>query len=338
MGRPAPSCSAGSRAGCRPMRRARCSWSPAAPQRPLEDMLAHADREHARDGRRRDPPAALVGPERDGAAGRDRLALGRPDPVRQPRLRAPVRLRRTARSTTTTCPSSAPRPPRSPGDRARTIAREIATVGVWNGDTEGVRADGSTFPCIVSLSEINGDDPEERVWIAVFVAGHRRPPRRPSRGSGSDSTLPGPWCCRPSATPEPSRRDDRRRTACRPADVLAPLRGPRHAHPRLRDRHRDHRRRGAGHRRHRRARAVGARSSRSAGADGARGRRRRARPGVGDRLLRVVLVDGRADPRRSRPRPPGPRRADRPAHTDRRGRRCGSGRSCCRRSRSAWAS
>ncbi len=71
--------------------------------------------------------------------------------------------------------SAAPAP--SPGDRARTIAREIATAGVWNGDTDGVRADGSTFPCIVSLSEISGDDPEERVWIAVFVAGY--PPNPP---------------------------------------------------------------------------------------------------------------------------------------------------------------
>jgi PAS domain S-box-containing protein len=70
-------------------------------------------------------------------------------------------------------------PARSPGDRARTIARELATAGVWSGDTEGVRADGSTFPCIVSLSEITGDAPEDRVWIAVFVAGHQTPAQPP---------------------------------------------------------------------------------------------------------------------------------------------------------------
>ena len=63
-------------------------------------------------------------------------------------------------------------PARSPGDRALTIAHEMATAGVWSGDSEGVRADGSTFPCIVSLSEVAGADPEDRVWIAVFVAGH----------------------------------------------------------------------------------------------------------------------------------------------------------------------
>ena len=81
--------------------------------------------------------------------------------------------------------SAAPAP--SPGDRARTIAREIATTGVWNGDTEGVRADGSTFPCIVSLSEISGDGPEERVWIAVFVAGHPpTPPPEPRFRIGFD--------------------------------------------------------------------------------------------------------------------------------------------------------
>ena len=66
-------------------------------------------------------------------------------------------------------------PARSPSDRARTIEREIATAGVWGGDTEGVRADGSTFPCIISLSEVAGDDLEERVWIAVFVAGYQPP-------------------------------------------------------------------------------------------------------------------------------------------------------------------
>ena len=60
-------------------------------------------------------------------------------------------------------------PARSPEDRARTIAREIATAGVWSGDTEGVRADGSTFPCTVSLSEIDDAEPGSRVWVAVFT-------------------------------------------------------------------------------------------------------------------------------------------------------------------------
>ena len=64
---------------------------------------------------------------------------------------------------------SAP-PARSPEERAHTIARELATAGVWNGESEGVRADGSTFPCIVSLSEIDGHEPGSRVWVAVFVA------------------------------------------------------------------------------------------------------------------------------------------------------------------------
>ena len=60
-------------------------------------------------------------------------------------------------------------PARSPEERARTIAREIAVTGVWSGESEGIRADGSTFPCIVSLSEIDGAEPGSRVWVAVFT-------------------------------------------------------------------------------------------------------------------------------------------------------------------------
>ena len=60
-------------------------------------------------------------------------------------------------------------PTRSPEDRARAIAREIAVAGVWSGESEGLRADGSTFPCTVSLSEIDGAEPGSRAWIAVFT-------------------------------------------------------------------------------------------------------------------------------------------------------------------------
>ena len=66
-------------------------------------------------------------------------------------------------------------PARSPGDRALTIAYEMATAGVWSGDSEGVRADGSTFPCIVSLFEIDDAALGGRVWVAFFVARHRAP-------------------------------------------------------------------------------------------------------------------------------------------------------------------
>jgi PAS domain S-box-containing protein len=66
-------------------------------------------------------------------------------------------------------------PARSPGGRALTIAHEMATAGLWSGDSEGVRADGSTFPCIISLSEF--DDPAfgGRVWAAIFLERHRAP-------------------------------------------------------------------------------------------------------------------------------------------------------------------
>lgn len=60
-------------------------------------------------------------------------------------------------------------PARSPEDRAHTIAREIAAAGVWSGDSEGLRADGTSFPCVVSLSEIDGAEPGSRVWVAVFT-------------------------------------------------------------------------------------------------------------------------------------------------------------------------
>lgn len=60
-------------------------------------------------------------------------------------------------------------PARSPEDRAQTIAREIAATGVWSGESEGRRADGSTFPCTVSLSELDGAEPGSRVWAAVFT-------------------------------------------------------------------------------------------------------------------------------------------------------------------------
>jgi len=60
-------------------------------------------------------------------------------------------------------------PTRSPEDRARAIARDIAVAGVWSGESEGLRADGSRFPCTVSLSEIDGAEPGSRAWIAVFT-------------------------------------------------------------------------------------------------------------------------------------------------------------------------
>ena len=60
-------------------------------------------------------------------------------------------------------------PARSPEDRAHTIAHEIAATGVWSGESEGLRTDGVTFPCLISLSEIDGPDQEGRVWVAVFT-------------------------------------------------------------------------------------------------------------------------------------------------------------------------
>jgi PAS domain S-box-containing protein len=60
-------------------------------------------------------------------------------------------------------------PARSPEDRAHTIAREIAKTGVWSGESEGLRADRTSFPCVVSLSEIDGAEPGSRVWVAVFT-------------------------------------------------------------------------------------------------------------------------------------------------------------------------
>jgi PAS domain S-box-containing protein len=60
-------------------------------------------------------------------------------------------------------------PARSPEDRAHTIAREIAATGVWSGESQGLRADGTSFPCIVSLSEIDGAEPRSRVWVASFT-------------------------------------------------------------------------------------------------------------------------------------------------------------------------
>jgi PAS domain S-box-containing protein len=60
-------------------------------------------------------------------------------------------------------------PVHSPGARAAAIERELGEAGVWSGDTEGVRADGATFPCVTGFSEIaSGGSP---IWIAVFLRG-----------------------------------------------------------------------------------------------------------------------------------------------------------------------
>ena len=69
--------------------------------------------------------------------------------------------------------SASPAP--SPGDRAHTIAREMGSAGVWTGESEGVRADGSTFPCIVSLSEVEDVSLGGRLWVAVFLSRPRPP-------------------------------------------------------------------------------------------------------------------------------------------------------------------
>jgi PAS domain S-box-containing protein len=60
-------------------------------------------------------------------------------------------------------------PVNSPGARAAAIARELAESGVWSGDTEGVRADGSTFPCVTAFSELEVEHRATSVWIAVFM-------------------------------------------------------------------------------------------------------------------------------------------------------------------------
>lgn len=60
-------------------------------------------------------------------------------------------------------------PVHSPGARAAAIERELGEAGVWSGDTEGVRANGTTFPCVTGFSEITtGGSP---VWIAIFLRG-----------------------------------------------------------------------------------------------------------------------------------------------------------------------
>jgi PAS domain S-box-containing protein len=53
-------------------------------------------------------------------------------------------------------------PTRSPEERANTIARSIATTGAWSGEAVGLRADGSTFTCVVRLLEA------EELWLAEF--------------------------------------------------------------------------------------------------------------------------------------------------------------------------
>ena len=58
-------------------------------------------------------------------------------------------------------------PVNSPGARAATIERELVEAGVWSGDTEGVRADGTTFPCVTGFSQLTRG--EARVWIAIFM-------------------------------------------------------------------------------------------------------------------------------------------------------------------------
>src|SRR4051794_22376452 len=60
-------------------------------------------------------------------------------------------------------------PARSPEGRAHEIAHDIAATGVWSGETEGMRANGTTLPCIVSLSEIAGGGPGSRRWGGVFT-------------------------------------------------------------------------------------------------------------------------------------------------------------------------
>jgi len=60
-------------------------------------------------------------------------------------------------------------PARSPQDRAHEITHDIAATGQWRGEAEGLRANGTTFPCIVSLSEIDGGEPGSRIWAAVFT-------------------------------------------------------------------------------------------------------------------------------------------------------------------------
>ena len=57
----------------------------------------------------------------------------------------------------------------SPGARAVAMERELARAGVWSGDTEGVRSDGSMFPCIASFSEMEDGAAGERVWVAIFL-------------------------------------------------------------------------------------------------------------------------------------------------------------------------
>jgi PAS domain S-box-containing protein len=63
----------------------------------------------------------------------------------------------------------------SPGDHAAAMRRAIDTKGVWSGHTEGIRRDGTTFPCVASLSEIDDPSTGDRVWIAVFTELGRPP-------------------------------------------------------------------------------------------------------------------------------------------------------------------
>jgi PAS domain S-box-containing protein len=58
-------------------------------------------------------------------------------------------------------------PVHSPGARPAPLDRELAQEGIWSGDTEGVRADSTTFPCVTAFSELTTGG--ARLWIAVFT-------------------------------------------------------------------------------------------------------------------------------------------------------------------------
>jgi PAS domain S-box-containing protein len=70
----------------------------------------------------------------------------------------------------------------SPGDRATAISRTVEAAGVWSGHMNGIRSDGDTFPCVVSVSEIADPASGERAWLAVFLEVDRR--------SATDSPAP----------------------------------------------------------------------------------------------------------------------------------------------------
>ena len=78
-------------------------------------------------------------------------------------MRGPVRRAAPGGLDGSACSELSAAPTRSPEERAHAIARAIATTGAWSGQAVGLRADGTTFRCVVRLLEAVG-----WLWLAEF--------------------------------------------------------------------------------------------------------------------------------------------------------------------------